>query len=116
MAERAHTLQSGFMDYLVHAWAGLQNGDQGATTSSVRSGDRVIQVSGTFGVGGSLIIEGSLDGDTWFQLRDPTGSLLSFTAAGGKAVMESTPYIRPRISAGDSDTNLSCMISVRRNR
>lgn len=95
-------------------WAPLTTtADTGIRTGLVGSGDRTVQVFGTFGVGGTLIIEGSIDGTNWFQLRDPGSTALSFTAAGGKAVMEGTPFIRPRVTAGDGTTSLTCLIAVR---
>lgn len=114
MATRDKVQTDPLIDFRLHAWTGLLNGDDGDPASSVRSGDRTAQVYGTFGVGGTVVIEGSLDKSHWFQLRDPTGTLISFTAAGGKAILESTPYVRPRVSAGDGATSLTALISVRK--
>jgi hypothetical protein len=115
MATRSLSSGPATIDNAGYAWSGLLNGDDGAPAGSSYSGDRTVQVFGTFGTGGTVIVEGSLDGTNWFQLRDPTGTLISFTAAGGKAVMENAPYIRPRVTGGDGTTALSFLMSVRRN-
>lgn len=102
------------MPDLLHKWEPLLNGNDGEPGHYTLSGDRTMQVFGTFGVGGTIIAEGSLDGTHWFQLRDPTGTLVSFTAAGGKALLESTPYVRPHVTAGDGTTSLTALIAVRK--
>lgn len=95
-------------------WTALTTTDtSGESAGTSGSGDRCVQVFGTFGTGGTLILEGSIDGENWFQMRDPTSASISFTAAGGKAVMESVPYIRPRVTGGDGTTSLTCLLSVR---
>jgi hypothetical protein len=101
------------VDLVLHSWT-LVNGEAGAAQEELSSGDRCFQVTGTFGTGGTVIIEGSVDGTNWFQLRDPSSTLLSFTAAGLKAVLEAVPYIRPRVTGGDGTTSLVCLISLRR--
>ena len=69
--------------------------------------DRSIQVNGTFGVGGSCSIEGSMDGTNYYTLTDPQGNALTFTAAKIEAVSELVLYIRPRVTAGDGTTSLT---------
>lgn len=90
---------------------GLLNGDQSAANLQVNSGDRTVQVTGTFGAGGTCIVEGSLDGTNWFQLRDPSSTLISFTAAGLKSVLEYTTHIRFNVTAGDGTTNLTGILA-----
>ena len=98
----------------VYNWPTLNNGDDGQPAGIAGSGDRTVQVQGTFGAGGTVVIQGSLDGQTWYTLRDPIGNLLSFTGAGLKAVLENTLQIRPLVTAGDSTTAIQVLISVRR--
>lgn len=114
MATRSYTRTEPTNDLILYAWSGLLNGDDGGPQRQTASGDRVVQVLGTFGAGGTVIIEGSTDGGNWFQLRDPSMSLISFTSAGLKAITESVPILRPRVTAGDGTTNLTVMISTRR--
>ena len=79
------------------------------------AGDRTVQIQGTFGAGGTVIIEGSIDGTNWYNLRDPSSTAISFTAAGMKAVLENVPFIRPRVTAGDGTTSITALLYVRRN-
>lgn len=80
------------------------------------SGDRSIQITGTFGVGGTVIVEGTNDGTNWFQLRDPSNAAISFTAAGIKAILENCWAVRARVTAGDGTTAITAIFCIRRNR
>ncbi len=88
--------------------------DVGVAIEMPGSADRSVQVLGTFGTGGSLRIEGSNDGSTYAVLTDPQGNALDFTTAKIETVMELTRYIRPRITAGDGTTSLTCVVLMRR--
>lgn len=48
----------------------------------------------------TIILEGSLDGVTYFQLTDPQGNAISATADKLEQVEELVFYIRPRVTAG----------------
>jgi hypothetical protein len=73
-----------------------------------------VQVSGTFGVGGSVVIEGSNDGVNFIVLADPQGSALTFTVARIEQILELPRYVRPRVTAGDATTNLAITICMRK--
>ena len=86
----------------------------GSGASAVEYADRSVQVAGTFD-GATVIIEGSNDGGTtWAQLRDPAGTLISFTAAGLKSIMELTGQIRPRLSVVGTAADLEINLLARR--
>ncbi|MGL5735553.1 MAG: hypothetical protein ACRCYS_11865 [Beijerinckiaceae bacterium] len=114
MATIPFTARAPFEDKATYAWANLLNGDDGQACGGIGSGDRTAQVTGIFGAGGTVIVEGSIDGVNWFQLRDPAGVAISFTAGGIRAVLECPPLIRPRVTAGDGTTSITALISVRR--
>jgi len=79
--------------------------------------DMSVQVIGTFGVGGTVIMEGSNDGGTtYFALVDPQGNAISFTAAGGEQIAEAVKAIRPRVTGGDVTTDLDVYLYARSNR
>lgn len=102
---------------LVHVttWTGLANGDDGSPLQMPEAADRSVQVTGTFGAGGSVRLEGSNDGgNTWATLTDPQGNALDITAAKIEAVTELTEYIRPRVTAGDGTTSLAVHLLTRR--
>ena len=100
-------------------WTGLTKttDDDGEPLSLPHYADRSVQVKGTFGTGGTVIIEGSndrkSDSPTYSQLHDPQGNALSFTAAGIEQILEGCYLIRPRVTAGDGDTDLTVTILVR---
>lgn len=102
-------------DQNTFVWAAMANGDVGLPAQFMATGDRTVQVAGTFGVGGTILFEGSLDGTNYFTLTDAGGTTISRTAAGLKAVLESPLFIRPRVSAGDGTTSLTAILTVRRH-
>lgn len=96
-------------------WTPLLNTDTGNPFENPGSSDRSVQVTGTFGVGGSVQIEGSNDGTNWSILTDPQGNNLTFTSSKIEAVSELTRYIRPNVTAGDGSTSLTVSLLVSGN-
>ncbi len=92
--------------------------DDGRAFDTLDYADISVQVFGTFGVGGSLRIEGSNEATptTWATLNDPQANALDFTAAKIEQVLEMPRWIRPRITAGDANTSLTCVLWARRSR
>src|SRR5574343_1417608 len=88
--------------------------DMGLPLELFGEADRSLQITGTFGVGGTVIIEGSNDGTNYATLKDHLGVALSLTAAGIYSVDQITRYLRPRISAGDGTTSLTVTALSRR--
>lgn len=84
--------------------------DTGSPVQLARMTDRTIQVTGTFGAGGTVVIEGSLDGTNYYTLNDLQGTALSITAAKIEGVSEVVTYIRPRVTAGDGTTDLDVFL------
>ena len=105
-------VEANFSNYITYTWQ-LANGDDGQSQLCSPTGDRTVQVSGTFGVGGSVQIEGSLDGVNWAPLTDPQGNTLAFNAAKLETVMELAVYIRPVVTAGDGSTNLKVVLCIK---
>lgn len=102
---------------IIYQVTGLLNGDDSLSIQDSATGDRTVQITGTFGVGGTVIVEGSLDPEqtptNWFQLKDPSNTAISMTAAGIRAVLENVPHIRVRVTAGDGTTNLTATVAIR---
>lgn len=116
MTTIAKTTNDTIVGNYIYTWAGMAAGDDGVPAGATGSGDRTVQVQGTFGVGGTVLLEGSLDGSNWYTLRDPSGTSLSFTSAGLKAVLENIVSVRPRVSNGDISTSITVILSIRRDR
>lgn len=95
------------------AWSSMANGDVGESRSLSRYADRSVQVAGTFGVNGVIVIEGTNDGSTWVTLKDEAGSELRFTTAGLSYIASPTTYTRPRVVSGDGSTSLTVTMLLR---
>lgn len=100
----------------VFTWGPMTLGDVGSGVGSPGSGDRTVQVVGTFGAGTSAVVEGTIDNTNWFTLRDPSGASLSFGSAGLKAIMENVLALRPRVATGDGTEQLTVTLLTRSPR
>lgn len=98
----------------IDQWLAVGNGDDGAPAELVNFADRTVQVSGTFGAGGTVAIEGSLDGVSYAPLTDPQGNALLFTNAKLETISEVVRFIRPRVTDGDGTTALDIFILFRK--
>lgn len=96
------------------SWTPLANGDTGTPYAMPGFADRSVQVGGTFGVGGTVVIEGTLDGTNYIVLTDPQGNAISKTAAAIETISEIVKFIRPRVSAGDGTTAITVTLMARR--
>lgn len=97
-------------------WTGLLNGDDGSPLEWVDgAADSYVTVSGTFGVGGSVSMQGSADGVTFDTMTEGGGTTAAtFTAAGGGPLNGTPRYFRPIVTAGDGTTALTVTLSLNR--
>lgn len=95
-------------------WTGLLNGDDGSPVDLIDYPDRCVQFTGTFGVGGSVTVEGSNDGTNYVALTDPQGNAITKTAAAIEQIVEVPRYIRPRVTAGDGTTAIAVNLVARK--
>ncbi len=98
-----------------YTWVNLANGDTGQPISVPGAADMTVQVHGTWGTGGTLIIQGSLEAtpSNWFTARDGGDNLISFTSADGEMLVNLLAHIRPKVTAGDGDTDFTVILFVR---
>lgn len=101
---------------VVITWASMtfSGSDEGAPIEMPGFADRSVQVTGAFGSGGSVRIEGSNDGVNYATLTDPQGNALDITAAKIEAIMELTRFVRPRITSGNGSTALNVIMLIKR--
>jgi len=99
---------------VLYTWTGLLNGDTGTPVEVPGHADKTAQIEGTFGAGGTCVIQGSNDGTNYQSLTDPQGNAISKTAAAIEMVEEHTRYIRPNITAGDGTTSLTVTLMAKR--
>jgi hypothetical protein len=96
------------------SWTPLANGDSGSPYAMPGYADRSVQIQGTFGAGGTVIIEGTIDGTNYIVLTDPQGNAISKTAAAIETISEIVRFIRPRVSAGDGTTSITVSLIARK--
>lgn len=89
-------------------WPSLVNGDSGDAAQPTKYPTKAVQATGTFGVGGSVAIEGSNDKVNWSPLRDSLGVAIALTAANiVRDILENPRHIRAHVTAGDGTTALA---------
>lgn len=98
----------------VTQWLAIPANDAGDAVEFSQYTDRSVQVTGTFGAGASVIIEGSNDGgNTWATLTDPQGNPLTITSPKIEMVSEAVAQVRPRVSGGDGTTSLNVYLLLK---
>ena len=97
-------------------WTGLLNGDDGAAFEGFDWADASVQITGTFGVGGSINMTGSNDGTNYVVLTDPQGNAITKTSAAVEQISEGVKSFKPAVTAGDGTTSLTVTMYARRNR
>lgn len=103
---------------VIGSWSGLLNGDDGSPVELAAFADKSVQITGTLGTGGSIQLEGSLNGTDWGLLTDPQGNNIVKTALTNsiEAITELVRFVRPRVTAGDGTTNFTVHLLARRSR
>lgn len=119
MATRSHTGVWIGKGVYQATWTGLLNTDVGDGISLAVFDSYNVQVKGTVGAGGTVVIEGSNDaGSTYAGLNDTRGesNALSFTAADIRAGLERPALLRPNVTAGDGTTNFSVIVTAHKSK
>ncbi len=113
MATVNETKKDQLVDQVICTWTPLtETNADGRPCQFIGSGDRCFQATGTWGAGGTLVLQGSNDGTTWFTLKDAGGTAISFTSDGLRQVLENPVYIRPFVSAG-TGVSVTAILQVR---
>lgn len=97
-------------------WTPMLVNDVGAGVALSGYADKSVQVTGTFGSGGTVVVEGNNDGTNFAGLTDPQGTAISMTTAGIKAITEAVINARPKVSAGDGTTSLTVTMFFRKTQ
>ena len=118
MATVNYTITRNPDDSLTFTWAGLtETNADGQPLILSRFSDKNVHVYGTFGTGGTIVIQGTNEDAGSFSnsvtLEGVNNSNLSFTAPGIETIKEVPFQIRPFISAG-TGVSLTCKIHVPR--
>ncbi len=94
-------------------WTALVKGDTGTPFRMPTFADRSVQIDGTFDTG-TIVIEGSNDGVTYYTLSDSLGNAISRTTAALKAISEMTVWIRPNVAGTGGTTSLKVTLAARK--
>lgn len=90
-----------------YTWASLGASQNGAPVQ--RPGDvGTLQITGTFG--GTVVMQGSEDGTTWFTLKDTLGNAITCTANSAFVLTRLPANVRP--SAGSGVTGVVAVMTV----
>ena len=97
------------------SWSTLTTSDRdGSGVAIAEHPDKTVHVVGNFSGSAEITIEGSNDGGTgWFELKDITGTALSYLAAGGDLILENPTLIRPLLASGDSSADIDVFLVAR---
>lgn len=100
---------------LTFSWTPLTSTNtDGAPIRSTQWADRYFTATGTWG-GATLSIEGSNDGTNWFTLSNAAGgTAATFTANGGKSIIEIPQFIRPNLSTAGTGASITVLLTARR--
>jgi hypothetical protein len=96
----------------VRRWSSMALNDDGQPIILTRFNDRTIHVSGTFGTGGLVVLEGSNDGVEYLAMRDVFNNVISANTAKLITLTEVPVYVRPRVSAGDGTTSITLTVAA----
>lgn len=100
------------------AWS-LSDGDPTGDAVQVPGGaDKTIHITGNFGTGGAIVLEGSNvlspGGSDWATLHQPDGADISMTSAGIVFVAENPVWVRVRQTAGTGVSVSALLTTLRR--
>jgi len=100
-------------------WSALTTTNtSGTPVNAAEWADRTVQFAGTFGAGGTVKLQGTLDADplssNYVDLADPQGNAISKTALSIEAVLELVQWIKPVVTAGDGTTSINATLLLRR--
>lgn len=100
------------------SWTGLLNGDDGAWISFAEWSAKTFHVFGTFGAGGTVVIEGSNDitspPTNANTITNWQATPLSTTTAGFLTARDMPIWVRPRVTAGDGTTSVTVTLAGHR--
>lgn len=72
--------------------------------------DKTVEVFGTFGASASVAVQAYGDGSTGVGMTDRDGTLIGATAAAVLTLVENPYGIRPYLSDGDSETDITVRV------
>lgn len=99
-------------------WANMKGGDVGEPATHALYQDRSVQVTGTF-QGAAVAMQGTNhkpEDDLFVALTDMRGNDLNILSPKLEQIEDCTYALRPVVSGGDADTDLTVVIFARGGR
>lgn len=96
----------------VFAWSEVAEGDTFVAAMCSSKNDKSVQFNGSFG-GGSIGVEGSLDGVNYHSLKDLDGNTIAATADSIFTILENILYIRPSAPQGATGMDVNVTVLAR---
>jgi hypothetical protein len=103
---------NGHRQLVVVVWTGLLSGDVGDAFEVPGWADRSVQIEATFG-DGTITMQGSNDGVTFYPLTDPQGNAIAKTANALEQIEEVTRYVRPSFSGTTGTAGVVTLVGRR---
>ena len=110
--------QSYLQNHHIRTWSPLTTTNADGAPASYASngmGGVTFQITGTWGSGGTVVVEGSNDGTTYFTLNDQANAAISVTANALKTVRDAPLWLRPRVTAGDGTTSITVVAALQKS-
>lgn len=94
-----------------YSWTPIATANpDGVPIRAAKYADRYFTAVGTWG-GATLTIEGSNDGTNWFPLSNAAGgTAATFTANGGKSIIERPAFMRPNLTVVGSGASITVLL------
>ena len=99
-------------DLLGVFWDNLKLKEVGQAFHMSAASSVAIQFSGIFGEGGSVSLEGSVDGENYEVLRDSQGRAIRSFDKEIVSLGQMVRFIRPVVETGDLNTDITCSMNV----
>ena len=114
MAAIGYTVQYLQEMTMLATWPALNSTDTtGVPFEAPDYSDMTVQISGTFGAG-TLTMQGSNDGTTWFSLTDPQGNAIAKNSAGMECIEEAPRYVRPSLGSANTTDSINVLLKATR--
>jgi hypothetical protein len=84
-------------------WSGIITGDTIVSFAVPTGTIGAVQIDGTFG-GATVALQASVDGTTFYTMRDPNNTQISVTAAGYFEFETSAVFLRPLVTSGAANS------------
>jgi hypothetical protein len=117
MATITPVQDSSNQDFTKITWSNIADGDTILPFAGLSEyADRSVQVDGDDFDGATVRLKGSNDQVSFYNMNDPLGNVLAFTAAGLMQVLEYTDHVKPFTTGGGGSQSVNVTLIAKRTR